>query len=253
MWSSAFWSALSTYSTIPVPQVPWRPEGLRYTLCFFPVVGVFCAAALAGWTGLCCLLDVPSLLYAAGAVVLPLLLTGGIHLDGAMDTVDALAAHQDRARSLEILKDPHCGAFAIVFCCGDLLLCAGLFDALFQAGLAWAVCPGYVLSRALSALAALHLPKARKQGMLASMTQQPPGPGASVLLGLAAGAALLGMLLLAPLPGAVAGGLALLWLWRYRGWMGKVFGGVTGDTAGFFLQLCEGFLLLGLWIGGVVG
>ena len=32
----------------------------------------------------------------------------------------------------------------------------------------------------------------------------------------------------------------------------RQFGGATGDTAGFFLQLCELATLLGVWIGGLV-
>ena len=38
-------------------------------------------------------------------------------MDGFADTVDALSSCQTRERKLEILKDPHTGAFAVIGCC----------------------------------------------------------------------------------------------------------------------------------------
>jgi adenosylcobinamide-GDP ribazoletransferase len=46
-------------------------------------------------------------------VVAPIIITGGIHMDGFLDTQDALSSYQPRERRLEILKDSHAGAFAI--------------------------------------------------------------------------------------------------------------------------------------------
>lgn len=60
--------------------------------------------------------------------VLPILLTGGIHMDGFMDTMDALHSYQDRERKLEILKDSHVGAFACLsLICEMFLYAAALF------------------------------------------------------------------------------------------------------------------------------
>ena len=56
-------------------------------------------AALAQWLGL------GAAVTAAGCLAVPLLVTGGIHLDGFCDTADALASHQSRERKLEILKE----------------------------------------------------------------------------------------------------------------------------------------------------
>lgn len=66
-------------------------------------------------------------LFASIAVCIPLLVTGGIHMDGYMDTVDALSSHQSVEKKLEILKDPNAGAFAVIYCGIYLLLSLGLF------------------------------------------------------------------------------------------------------------------------------
>lgn len=44
----------------------------------------------------------------------PLIITGGFHVDGFMDTMDALHSYQPRERKLEILKDSHIGAFSVI-------------------------------------------------------------------------------------------------------------------------------------------
>ena len=58
----------------------------------------------------------------------PLLITGGIHMDGFLDVTDARSSFQSRERKLEILKDPHAGAFAIAGCGVYLLLYTAAFQ-----------------------------------------------------------------------------------------------------------------------------
>ena len=78
------------------------------------------------------------------AAALPLLVTGGIHADGFCDTVDALSSHAEREKMLEILKDSHCGAFAVIF--------FGLWLVLWLAGWAALDRPDTVLCAALGLL-----------------------------------------------------------------------------------------------------
>lgn len=117
--------AFSMYSAIPMPQVMWNEQNMKYMLGFFPLIGLVQAALLIGWVYLAQALSVGTVLFAAVAALIPLFVTGGIHLDGFCDTVDALASHQTREKKLEILKDPHTGAFAVMGCMAYLLdLCA---------------------------------------------------------------------------------------------------------------------------------
>ena len=255
IWLRALLAAFSTYSAIPMPLFRWDERVSGRVLGLFPAVGLVCGAALAGWYWLCRHLDWGATLFAAVAVCLPLLLTGGIHLDGYMDTVDAISSHQSRERKLEILKDPNCGAFAVIYCGIYLLVCAGLFSALYGAEdsrALLALCPGYVLSRALSALCAVTMPSARHAGMLYSYTAPARRRftlGAALVFGLCAVGA---MALLSPRSALGAAAAALLWVPAYRCLARRVFGGVTGDTAGVFLQLCEAAMLLGAWLAAAL-
>lgn len=252
MWIDSLWIALSTYSVIPVPQHRWGEQASRCAICFFPVVGLFCGAAQGLWLLFCETFSVGELLYAAVAAVVPLLITGGIHMDGYMDTVDALASWQPRERRLEIMKDSHCGSFAVLYCGGYLLVSAGLFAELYSRKLVLPVLGGYVLSRALSGICALNLPSARKTGMLASMTGGTRRRSATIALVLTA--AVSGGVVLLQAPAAAVGGmlLAALWVGGYCRLTTVQFGGVTGDTAGFFLQVCELVWLVGVLLGGML-
>lgn len=244
--------AVSTYSAIPVPQFDWDDRYMRYAICCFPAVGLFCGGGLLLWNWLCRLLQIGPVLFAAVAVCLPLLITGGIHMDGYMDTVDALASHQTKERKLEIMKDPNCGAFAVVYCGIYLLLALGLFYELFDARCLLALCPMFILSRALSALCAVTLPSARKSGMLRAYTKDAAKRKTVVAMSIAAILSAAGMMVLSPVVGGIAAAFGALWMLLYRRMVMKQFGGVTGDTAGFFLQLCELSCMIGAWIGAML-
>ena len=105
--------AFAMFSAVPVPQFGWNEKNMRYALCAFPLVGLLCGVL---WC-VCGVLPLPAPARAAGFCLVPVWVTGGIHLDGYADTCDALASYGDREKKLEILKDPHCGAFAVIRLC----------------------------------------------------------------------------------------------------------------------------------------
>ena len=235
--------AFAMYSKIPVPQVEWDQKSLSWALCWFPLVGVVIGAVLLGWMLIWDLLEL-GMLGAAGALLLPLLLSGAIHLDGFCDTCDALSSHQNRERKLEILKDSHTGAFAII-CCGLYLL---LFFAAWRevdrapaACLLLALLPA--LSRCLSGLAAVSWPNARGSGLLATFTAPMDGRLARRILLLETAAAVAAMVSLCLLSSRLillsVPVTALLAFLYYRHMAFRQFGGITGDTEGFFVQVCE--------------
>ncbi len=244
--------ALSTYSIVPVPQFEWNEKNMKYAVCFFPVVGILCGAVLYGWYALCVWLKVSAVLFGVVAVCLPLLLTGGIHMDGYMDTVDALASHQSRERKLEILKDSHIGAFAPMYLGIYLLLNFGLLHELYLQENILPVLPVYILSRSLSALCAVNLPNARKSGMLCAYTQDTDRKKATIALTIVTGLCWAGLISASWISGSIAVAVSILTVLFYRTMTGKQFGGVTGDTSGFFLQVCELSTMAGIWVGGLL-
>lgn len=248
----AFLVAIATYSIVPVPQFEWTYRNMKYAICFFPAVGVLCGVALWGWFALAQILHVSNFLFAVVAVCMPLLITGGIHMDGYMDTVDALASHQCRERKMEILKDPHCGAFAVIYCGIYLLLYAGGIYELYEKRQIPVICFVFVLSRALSALCAVNLPSARKEGMLSAYTKNAEKRVTTIWLLAVCVCVGIGMLTWSPVVGGTVLLMAAGSFFIYHRMTMKQFGGVTGDTSGFFLQVCELACIFGAWIGTYV-
>ena len=244
----SFLIAFSTYSRIPVPQAEWTEENRRYSMCFFPLVGLVIGLIMRGWFALCGRLGINPFLRGATAALLPLLISGGIHMDGFMDTLDALASWQSQEKRLEILKDSHTGAFAVMGCAGYLLLSAALYSEADPEKAPLLICV-FVLSRALSAWALVTLKNARPQGMLDDFSR-----AARKRLITISGCiyALLCFVFWAitggwtALPGAFAAALCVL---AYRRMAYRQFGGVTGDLAGWFLQVTELVLTAVIAIG----
>ena len=108
----SFFIAFSMYSKIPMPQFEWKDEDIRYALCFFPWVGTVIGVLWYLWKWICARFGVGTLCYTVVGTAIPILITGGFHVDGFLDTCDALHSYQPRERKLEILKDSHIGAFA---------------------------------------------------------------------------------------------------------------------------------------------
>ena len=232
--------AFAMFSALPVPQFEWNEKNMRYAMCAFPLIGLVCG----GLWCLCGVLPLPELARAAAFCLVPVAITGGIHLDGYADTSDALSSYGDREKKLEILKDSHCGAFAVIRLCCYFVAYFGLCGSVRftpRAGLCWTL--ALVLERALSGLAIASFPLARNTGLAHTFASAADRKAVrSVLLALAG-------LLCAALVLLGGGALvlaALLVFWRYRVVSDRQFGGITGDLAGWFLQKAELWMLAAL-------
>ncbi len=246
--------SFSLFSKIPMPRVEWREESMRYVMCFFPLVGAVEGAFLALWCWVAFTLSFSAPLFAAGLLGIPVLVTGGIHLDGFCDVCDALSSHAEAARKREILKDPHVGAFAVIFVATYFLVyfgiacdlgSVGFFNA-FDRGLAWGIALIPVLSRCLSGIATLAFSKSSSKGMLSMEASSDAKGRALVALGVVFAAVVALVVFTAGILGivmVVGDLLCLLWL---RCLADREFGGMSGDLAGWFLQVAELAMLASL-------
>ena len=213
-------------------------EQTEYALCAVRVSGSG-AGERRGAFGLCRALGAGSVLRAAGLCLLPVLVTGGIHLDGFADTCDALASCAPLEKKQQILADPHCGAFAVIRLCSWFLACFALWTQLPDGRALMALAIGQVLSRALSGYAVARFPLAKNTGLAHTFATAADRAFAGRFLAVLAGVCVAAQAVLAKGPGIGAALAALLCLWRYRAVAQKQFGGISGDLAGWFLTRCE--------------
>ena len=101
------------YTVIPMPATEWNGRNLRYCMAFLPAAGFVISAAEWVLFFVCYSLHLSDVFFASFFCALPVLVTGKIHIDGLIDTCDALGSHSAREKKLQILDDPHAGAFGI--------------------------------------------------------------------------------------------------------------------------------------------
>lgn len=225
----------STYSRIPMPQVEWSEDNMRHTLSLLPLVGLVIGALYCLTDRLSALLGFSPLLRAALLTVLPVLVTGGIHLDGYCDTVDALASHAPREKKLAILKDSSAGGLRrhLVLRVVSADLCPDGSGGLCPHG-GRGLRPQPDLRRLGHPAPAL---RPGGHGGHPEIRQPVPLVGPDPVSG-SSGAAL--VLLWGDL---IAGGAALIvmivFYFIYRAMALREFGGFTGDLAGWFIQVGE--------------
>jgi adenosylcobinamide-GDP ribazoletransferase len=243
--------ALTLFSRLPMPTLDWQRGNMRYALAALPLVGVLIALLLQAWLWLSNWLGFGPLLLAAGLTLLPVLISGGIHLDGYCDTADALASRAEPARKREILKDPHAGAFAAIAVAAYLVLYFALAAELPRSTTVVGLLGcATVASRGFGALAALSFPSVKNGGLL--NTLQGNSSKAAVLICIIWLVAAYALAAWLSWQAALAlMGAALLVVLYVRIMAVRQFGGISGDLIGFLIQLAEIAALIALVVCGL--
>ena len=247
--------SFSLYSRIPMPKIIWKDEDMAHSLLFFPLVGVAIGAIeyVVYTVGMRLALPEICVMLLVGAI--PLIVTGGFHVDGYMDVTDALSSYQTMDKKLEILKDPHIGAFAVTGLIKYLLIYGAGLAVVIDRGGKNAVCMLTViciLSRVLSGISSLKLKKARKSGMLVNETSN---SGKIVITALTIWG------IVSIVFGCFINPLQITFILialmgsflYYKNRMYKEFGGVTGDTAGYLVCISECMMMVALAVSVYLG
>ena len=179
--------------------------------------------------------------------LIPVLVTGGIHLDGYADTCDARASCAPPEKKREILKDPRCGAFAVIHLCAwfvaDFTLCACIR---WEPRVLWCLGLGFVLERCLSGIAVASFPMAKKTGLAHTFAAASDKKKVRVCLLLLALGLTLALILVGRWMGIMVALTMLFLFGRYYVIAKKEFEGITGDLAGWFVQRAELGMLFAL-------
>ncbi len=244
--------AFAMYSKIPMPNVEWTSKNKKYIICFFPFVGIVIGAIAFGWFYICQKFEIGSILFSTIMAVIPLIITGGIHIDGYMDTMDALHSYKDREEKLNILKDPHIGAFSVITLVGYYLIYVGCLSELHSGNAIKVLAIGYILSRVLSGLGVVYFPAAKKSGMLYDFSSSAHKTVVRVVL-IIMFIGCSGLMLWVDLYmglAVIVGSILMFIYYRYKSV--KEFGGITGDLSGWFLTIVELVSVILIMIMGLI-
>ena len=240
-----------------VRQSKWTEQGFGESVKYFPavgaVLGIICAlvvGVLNSFTDG----NVPLFTGAIGFAV-SIILTGGIHCDGLMDSADGLFSGRERERILEIMKDSRAGSFGVVAMVLVATIEVSALSELAKISTWWlctAVYSAPIIGRLMMVVTIGLFPYARAEGMgrafaLFTSTR-------TVIF--AAGETLL---LLLPLNfisvmfflcTASAILITFVATWKFASFATEKIGGVTGDIYGAVTMLAEMFALITFVLSG---
>ncbi len=235
----SFLIALQFLTVIPVTHsFIASDKHLGYSSLYYPVIGLLIGSLLVLAAFL--LANIPIQIQAAIILILWVLLTGGLHLDGLADCADAwVGGLGNKQRSLDIMKDPAAGPIAVVV----LVLLLFLKWSIIAYILEKQAIEVLLLTPMLGRLAILIL-------MLSTSYIRPAGLGASIIANLPElsvkwfswSGVLIGIYCLGLLP--ISFMLLMIFIISYQ--TKKRLGGVTGDVYGAAVELVEVSVLMGV-------
>jgi adenosylcobinamide-GDP ribazoletransferase len=236
---SGFIDAVTFLTRVPVGRrgsvVPGDADrALAGAVPWFGVVGALVgAAAAAVYAGAHWLL--PAAPAAACAVAAAVLLTGAFHEDGLADSADALWGGYERERRLEILRDSRHGTFGVAALALALVLRVTSLASLPPWTAAGALIAAGALGRGAAVVLMATAPTARSDGLGASYVRalRRRHVVAALAASLGLGVAGLGGWVVAAVPAALAGALAVRRLAMVK------LGGIVGDVLGAAEQVAE--------------
>jgi len=242
-----FISLLQFMTRIPTPKVEYDQKELGKAMKFFPVVGMIIGVILYySYLFLSHRFDNTAVIVIL-LILLEIVLTGGLHLDGLADTFDGIFSYRSRKRMLEIMKDSRIGSNGAL----SLIIFFALKAALMDEVLGYDKTP-YVLlvmpviSRFVSVLNCGVAKYARSSGMGKGLVEETTINGViiSFIITGAYSYYFIGVLGIITLVIMSILGVYFAKLMEHK------IGGITGDTLGAVVELSTVLVLL---IGAISG
>jgi len=226
--------SLRFLTRLPLPGQPaMRNPG--EALAAFPLVGLVLGLLLALLDLLLGLTRLPLFTRDVLLIVALVLLTGGLHLDGLMDSCDGLFGGYDPEQRLDIMRDSRVGSFGVLGAICALLLKLAFLSAVPAHSRVVALIVAPVLGRWSLVLAAALFPPALPAGLGAAFAKGVTSPRVTI-------AAVLSLLIVL-LAAGLAGALVFLVACVTTGLLGlfvmRRIPGLTGDSYGAICELNE--------------
>jgi len=228
--------AISFLTIVPVYGNPQAGEkDMAYSLYFYPLTGLLIGLLLVAAA---CLAEILSLGWAGDAVIIVvwIIITGALHLDGLMDSADGLFSGREREKKLEIMRDSRVGAMGVIAFGAIMLLKFTFLGSLTYTDKLWVLLISPALGRWVMVYAVSCFPYARS------------GPGLGKSFGIINGRSntwgaaiplLVVLLLLMKWEIFIIMALTVFAVVAMARWMAGSLGGLTGDTYGALCEVAE--------------
>lgn len=219
-------------------------ENAKYIFCIRILCGVAVGIVMCAFYMLCERLNFGQSCFALIGAAIPVMMSGGIYLSGFMKTSETLFGRL-------FGKAGSAGTQAVIAAVSFFLLYAGGLSAVRKDRQLAFLGIGYMISRTLYGMAFVWFPEAEKEkgkdGRGGAVLSPALRKALRIILSVILALCFCTCLVIEPIMGMLEA-LLCMWVWTYYYYMSKkLFGGVTKESAGYFLTLCE--LALALFAG----
>jgi len=226
-------------------QSEWSPESFGRSVKFFPLVGgvigillVIINQLLTEYFPLIGFY-LPPHIFTTILIIMNIVLTGGLHCDGFMDTMDGVFSGRSKERMLEIMKDSRVGANGVMAFVLLVLLKWSLLMDISSLLLPTALLIMPILGRFAMVMGITLFPYARPDGIGKAFAQY--ADKYTALISIVITLLLIGVCGKQALASFVMVSLSTMLLARY---FTNILGGLTGDIYGTLSELGEIMVLL---------
>ena len=231
--------AIQFLTILPLPgKKPIEPKELAKSMAYFPLAGLLIGILLS--LSLFILTPLPNLVAGVLILIILTVITGGIHLDGFIDTCDGFYGNKPKEKILEIMRDSRVGAMGAIGIVFILLLKLSLFVNISQSVLWRALIIMAVFGRWSLSLAAYVSGHVRSEGKGKCFIEYVGkdeffiGTSFTIIL----------FLLFMGLKGAILFIFSLVPVLLFINYAKRKIGGMTGDTIGAAGEIAEVGVLL---------
>lgn len=237
--------AIGFLTIIPIKS-DWRFDGRisASMLLFFPVAGLAIGLILAGANISLSLLSLNRFLINSILIVLLIIITGSLHLDGLADTFDGFLSRKDRNDILKVMKDSHIGTMGVLSLICIILIKLALLSALKIDNISSALILMCVLSRYYLVFLIFCFPYAREEGKAKIFFD---GVNRKVFLS-ATIITLFFSYSISDIKGLIIFVLLTPIIFLFGSFIRNKIGGMTGDTLGAMNEFSEAAILFMLLI-----
>jgi adenosylcobinamide-GDP ribazoletransferase len=236
--------ALQFLTIIPLKMTKADDKSLASSLIYYSLIGFLLGAILAAGLALLMVLNFQKIPASIILVVLLIIFTGGLHLDGLSDTFDAFLSRKPREEMLQIMRDSHAGVLGIVAVICVILLKIAILSSLSLTSMTAGLLLMCVSSRWSMVFSIFLFPYARKDGKAKVFIEgiTPRIFIFATITGLACAG------LIAKFGGIFVFGISALGAYVMGKFINLRLGGVTGDTLGATNEITEIVVLFSICI-----
>lgn len=239
---TGFLIALQFLTVIPIQIKELNNSKISWSTVYFPVIGLILGAILATANRLFIYLGFNYFLSDTVVIILLIILTAGLHLDGLSDTVDGFSSGKGKERILEIMRDSHIGAMGVISLISIILLKLAFLYSVSIEIKSQAIILMCLVSRWSLVLNMFIFPYARQEGKAKAFMEN---KNRKTII-LATLITLLCSLSLAGIKGLLLLGIIIISTYLMGRFVTRKIGGITGDTLGATNEINETITLISI-------